>query len=84
MPYGNETQTAVGIGQKVQEGSGVFCPDCGGKRVRRVERKGFMQKHVYPWFGLFPWYCRECRQSFMLRKRYRTKSSNKQYVERGS
>ncbi len=84
MSYGNETRTAEGVIQKVKEGSRVFCPECGGKRVRRVERKGFMQKHIYPWFGYFPWSCRDCRTFFLLRKRNRSKSNHKQYVERGS
>jgi hypothetical protein len=43
-----------------------------------------MQERVYPLFGYFPWYCRECRQYSLLRKRSRRKSSRKQYVERGS
>ncbi len=84
MSYANETRSAEGVVQKVQEGSRVFCPECGDNRVRRVERKGFMQKHIYSWFGYFPWYCRECRRHFLLRKRNRTKPNNKQYVERGS
>lgn len=84
MPYINETQTAEGVVQKVQEGSRVFCPECGGKGIRRVERKGFMQKHVYSWFGYFPWYCRECHKYSMVRKRNRSKSTEKQYVKRDS
>jgi predicted nucleic acid-binding Zn ribbon protein len=81
VSYGNETRTAEGLVQKVQEGSRVFCPECGGNRVRRIERKGFMQKHVYAWFGYFPWYCRECHKNSMLRKRNRSKSTKKQYME---
>jgi predicted nucleic acid-binding Zn ribbon protein len=82
VSYANESQTAEGVVQKVQEGSRVFCPECGGKRVRRVERKGFMQKSVFPYFGFFPWYCRECRKYSMIRKRKGSKSSEEQYVER--
>jgi len=49
--------------------------------MRRVERKGFMQNHIYPVFGLYPWYCRECRTYSLLPKRYRRKSSSKQYID---
>ncbi|MGP8254027.1 MAG: hypothetical protein ACLQHF_18520 [Terracidiphilus sp.] len=84
MSNGIETQTAVGAVQKVQEGARVYCPECGGNRIRRVERKGLMQKLIYPWFGYFPWHCRECRKYFLLRKRNRRKSSEKQHEERGS
>jgi ssDNA-binding Zn-finger/Zn-ribbon topoisomerase 1 len=84
VPYGDEAQTASGEVQKVEEAAKVSCPECGADRLRRVERKGFMQERVYPLFGYFPWYCRECRQYSLLRKRSRRKSSRKQYVERGS
>jgi predicted nucleic acid-binding Zn ribbon protein len=82
VPYENETQTAASVVQKVQESSRVFCPECGSKRLRRVERRGFMQKHVFAWFGYFPWHCRECRKYSLLRKRNRSKATEKQYVER--
>ncbi len=84
MSYGNESQAAEGLVERVQEVAKVYCPECGASRIRRVERKGFMQKHVYPFFGYFPWHCRECRQYVLLRRRYSRKSSKKQYVERGS
>lgn len=84
MPYGNEIRAAEGIVPNVQKHSRMICAECGGNRVRRVERRGFMQKHIYPFFGFFPWYCRKCNHYFILRKRNRTKSSDKHYVERGS
>jgi hypothetical protein len=82
VSYGSETQVAEGLMDKAKANSKVFCPKCGNDRPRRVERKGFMQKHIYHWFGYFPWNCRHCHEYFLLRLRYRTKSSKKQYVER--
>jgi hypothetical protein len=83
VSIGNESRVAEGLVEKTEVGSKVYCPGCGNDRPRRVERKGFMQLRIYPLFGYFPWYCKECRQYFLLRKRYRRKSSKKQYVERG-
>ena len=49
----------------------VYCPACGGDRVYRVERRGILQKRVYPILGFYPWQCKECGAVVMLRKRNR-------------
>jgi ribosomal protein L37AE/L43A len=76
-----DSRVADGAIEKSEVSAAVACPQCGSNRVRRVERKGFMQLHIYPWLGMFPWYCRECRAYSMLRKRYRQKSNRKQYID---
>lgn len=37
--------------------------------MRRLPREGFMQKSVWPWFGLFPWECPICRKLHLVRSR---------------
>jgi len=49
----------------------VYCPVCGGDQVYRVERRGVLQKRIYPILGFYPWQCRECDAVVMLRKRNR-------------
>lgn len=49
----------------------VYCPACGGDRMYRVERKGILQKRVFPIFGFYPWQCKECGAETQLRKRNR-------------
>ena len=52
----------------------VYCQKCGSDRVYRVERKGFMQKMIYPLFGYYPWRCKGCRDHVMLHKRNRART----------
>ena len=49
----------------------IACQRCGGEKVHRVYREGFLQEVVYPWFGYFPWRCTACGYLAMLRKRHR-------------
>lgn len=56
----------------------VICPRCGSDRPRRAERKKFFERHVYPFFGYFPWRCGHCKAKFLLRRRRRSPSSNRQ------
>jgi hypothetical protein len=77
VSYGNESRLAEGMSEK---SAVVTCPRCFYARVNRIERKGFMEKHIYPLFGFYPWYCRECRTNILIRKRYRRRSSRKNYV----
>jgi hypothetical protein len=78
---GIDSRVAEGSVETTEVSAPVACPHCGTTRVRRVERKGFMQNRIYPMFGLYPWYCRECRTYSMLRRRYRRKSNRKQYID---
>jgi transposase-like protein len=70
----------VDAAEVVGEGTRVLCPKCGSDRPRRVERKGFFEKRIYPLFGYYPWRCPSCRAAFYLRKRYRRKSKKKEYM----
>ena len=45
------------------------CPTCGSRRLRRLERMGFLQNKVYSMFGYYPWRCGTCKTSFYLRRR---------------
>jgi hypothetical protein len=45
------------------------CPNCAEVELTRVGRHGFLQEHVYPKFGMFPWECAQCRQIFLLKSR---------------
>ena len=56
----------------------VICPRCGSDRSRRVERKKFLEKNIYPIFGYFPWRCGRCRAKFFLKKRKRNRDPKSQ------
>ena len=53
----------------------VPCPEC-GYEMRRAERKGFLQRIVYSFFGYYPWQCPLCKGHFMLKRRRRRRSSS--------
>jgi hypothetical protein len=37
--------------------------------MRRVSRHGFLEKKIYPLFGLYPWECGYCRMVKLFRNR---------------
>ena len=87
MAQGNRSEAAEGFVDQSQAHAraGVPCPECGSDRPRRVERKGFLQMKVYPFFGYYPWICGDCKHVFLARKRYRRKSKRKEeYISRDS
>jgi DNA-directed RNA polymerase subunit RPC12/RpoP len=47
----------------------VQCKYCGNGRVFRIFREGYLQEKIYPIFGYFPWKCKTCGKSMMLRVR---------------
>ena len=47
----------------------VKCPKCGADVAMRINRNGFMQKHVLVRFGIYPWKCGACGSAFLFRKR---------------
>jgi DNA-directed RNA polymerase subunit RPC12/RpoP len=51
--------------------SALSCPRCGPESLQRVERVGFLEKHIYSTFGYFPWRCNHCQSRFYLKRRYR-------------
>jgi DNA-directed RNA polymerase subunit RPC12/RpoP len=44
--------------------------------LRRLERKGFLQKRIYHLFGYYPWECPKCRGVVLLKKRHQRKRSH--------
>jgi len=51
----------------------VICPNCGSDRVYRLFREGFLQEHVFPLFGYYPWQCKTCARDLLIRKRKKAK-----------
>jgi hypothetical protein len=43
------------------------CDRCSGKFFRRLNRKGWMERKVLPFLGLYPWECALCRRKVVLR-----------------
>jgi len=53
----------------------LICPTCGDAIMRRLQRKIFLERVIYPLFGYFPWECPVCRKSRLLRTRHRRRSA---------
>lgn len=54
------------------------CEKCGAP-LRRLPRKGFLQHKLYPFFGLYPWECPNCREVIMKKQQYmRKRRSNRE------
>jgi len=51
----------------------VQCKHCGNGRIFRLFREGYLQERIYPIFGYYPWKCKTCGRSMMLRFRKRTR-----------
>ena len=47
----------------------VRCPRCGDSALYRKERRGFFQRRMLPFLGLYPWNCISCRKTTLLRLR---------------
>ncbi len=45
------------------------CPKCSSFNISRSERKSFLEKHFYTFFGRFPWKCLSCRERFLMKDR---------------
>ena len=45
------------------------CPKCARGEFRRTARKGFLEKHIYPRFGYFPWKCPVCKYRTLHKNR---------------
>jgi DNA-directed RNA polymerase subunit RPC12/RpoP len=56
------------------------CVSCGSERVRRIERKGILERRLFKLFGYFPWRCATCRAKFFLKRRSREGDKPKEYV----
>jgi hypothetical protein len=46
-----------------------LCPKCHRSGMRRIERKGVLQKKVFSFFGYFPWECPLCRVVKLFKNR---------------
>jgi hypothetical protein len=62
--------------EAAEERTDTLCPECGCKRLRRLARRGFLQRKVYSRFGYYPWECAACREPLLLKKRLQRKSKS--------
>ncbi len=44
-----------------------LCFRCKTKAFRRINREGFLQTVIFPYFGYYPWECIMCRRRFFFR-----------------
>lgn len=52
------------------------CPKCHALQARRVRQQGMLQTLILCHLGFYPWECRFCKATFVLRKRgHRTKDN---------
>jgi hypothetical protein len=49
--------------------SSMVCPTCEKPTLRRVSRKGFLQRVVFSWFGYYPWKCKTCKSVQLVKSR---------------
>jgi hypothetical protein len=38
----------------------MLCRYCSADALRRERRRGLLQRHIFPRFGLYPWECMYC------------------------
>jgi hypothetical protein len=50
------------------EETACACTRCGSV-LRRLGRKGFLQRFIFPVFGYYPWECFACRRKWLVRTR---------------
>lgn len=63
-----------------EERTDLNCQTCGINYLRRLHRKGFLQRTIYSLFGYFPWECPVCRDPIMLKVRHKRRSHSQQAV----
>lgn len=82
MPQGTMHGTLAGELIEVPNArTRTCCKKCGSERIYRLFREGYLQEKIYPILGFYPWRCKACKHSMMLRKRKNSRSSSKEYVE---
>ncbi len=42
------------------------CPFCQSKRLRRIKRKGILQRHLWPLFNGYPYHCGHCNRNIIM------------------
>jgi hypothetical protein len=56
---------------KLRAKDGVLrCPICGCSCLHRIRRAGFAQRTFLALFGYYPWECAQCKERFLIKKRY--------------
>ena len=58
----------------------VRCEWCGND-LRRLVRKGFMQKEIYSRFGYYPWECPLCREPLLVKQQHRLRKRDEEESE---
>ncbi len=53
-----------------------LCEVCASGTMRRSERRGFFERHIFPLFGFYPWRCIRCRARIQMKDR----GNARQYV----
>ena len=48
----------------------LCCPICGCDYIHRLPRITFAQRTYLAFFGLYPWECGQCKEPFLLHRRY--------------
>ncbi len=48
----------------------LYCPICGCDYIHRLPRTTLAQRTYLTLFGLYPWECGQCKEPFLLWKRY--------------
>ena len=69
IPPTEAVREAAQSTQIAKEADRLSCPLCGYSSMRREERRGFLQKRVYLLFGHYPWRCKKCNMTSLMRKR---------------
>jgi hypothetical protein len=49
--------------------SEVRCQTCNAAVAMRINRNGFLQRHVLGHLGIYPWKCGACGAVFLFRRR---------------
>ncbi len=62
-------QEPAGPVRSTRERDAMVCTRC-GSNMRRLSRKGFLQRKIYSFFGYYPWECPLCRTPLLLKKKH--------------
>jgi hypothetical protein len=60
------------------------CPNCKHGEMVRVQRRGFLQEHVFPKLGFYPWECPICRELSLQRSRGSRRKHSSQSMNKGA
>ncbi len=57
-----KTATAHALTETSPPHTGPVCKRCGGLTFERLQRMGFLQRRILPFFNLYPWRCVLCNK----------------------